>query len=312
MAIHQLSESFAAFFGKLNPDDARIKTAASEHAEITRLITDANGPAAVLSPRCFLQGSYKQQTAIYDINDVDVVALCQLWYPPNPGAGVGPGWSRDQIFDTIAAAVRGSPKYATRVQYGSQSMCIKVNASMKIEILPVVYTGGNYDPDKEPFVLFRPETQTWVGNGFARYHQQWLTWKNAPEHAQGNFIPAVKIFKHIRSRFHLETVSFHVECFLFRLPDNLFVGSPADYLSRLFNHIAAATADNWYASAVRTPCSERDIFTATEWGIESWRKFHEIITLISGVTSGAVNTSDRAQAVKAWQMVLGDEYFPAK
>src|SRR5438128_1289052 len=77
-------------------------TASSEHNTIRGLIEARDGPAAELAPVTFLQGSYRQQTAIYEINDVDIVALCKLWYPGN-GIGGGRNYGRDEIFRIIAA-----------------------------------------------------------------------------------------------------------------------------------------------------------------------------------------------------------------
>ena len=81
MANHALTQHFASFFKKLNPSPSFEATAASEHKTIRGLIENPNGPAASLLPTCFLQGSYryKQDTAIYTINDVDLVVLCRLW-----------------------------------------------------------------------------------------------------------------------------------------------------------------------------------------------------------------------------------------
>src|SRR5207249_704185 len=92
-----------------------------------------------------------------------------------------------------------------------------------------------------------------------------------------NFIPAIKVFKHLRSQVGVDAVSFHIECLLYSLPDTLFLGGPADYLPTLFEHIAATPANVWYASVCRTPCGDRDIFTGSEWGLASWTQFHEII-----------------------------------
>src|SRR5436309_14170072 len=102
MAVHSLSEHFNYFFKRINPSPTFERVAVSEHKSIVALIEDPGGPARELSPSCFLQGSYKQDTAIYTINDVDIVALCQLWWP---GSGSGEGWSRDRIFNAIAAAI---------------------------------------------------------------------------------------------------------------------------------------------------------------------------------------------------------------
>jgi hypothetical protein len=120
MPVYALGKHFDYFFGQLNPAPSFERQAASEHRSIIGLIEDASGLAANLSPKCFLQGSYKQQTAIYTINDIDIVAFCNL----RPSFGLtmltrGQRWRRDEIFDTIAAPLRANPRYKDKVCYGS-------------------------------------------------------------------------------------------------------------------------------------------------------------------------------------------------
>ena len=309
MAYFPLAENFNSFFGNLNPDPTALTRAAREHARVTALIENQSGPAAAISPTCFLQGSYKQQTAIHGINDVDVVALCSLWQPAPPSSGSGPTWNRDQIFAIIASSIANDVRFVNKVSYNANSMCIKVYGDVKIEVLPVVYTTNNNDPGKEPFRLYRPSNGQW-SDGFARYHQGFLTWKNKPEKTSGNFIPAIKVFKHIRTRFQLQTVSFHIECFLYSLPDALFGGAPTGYLPNLFSHISANTAGAWYARNVLTPCGDRDIFTSGEWNAEGWGKFHQLSEQIANALQSASAATDRDAAIKLWQLVLGDDVFP--
>ena len=64
MPVHALGKHFGSFFRRPNPGSTFEQQASSEHSSIIRLIEDASGLAASLSPTCFLQGSYKQQTAI--------------------------------------------------------------------------------------------------------------------------------------------------------------------------------------------------------------------------------------------------------
>src|SRR5436305_434018 len=94
MARHALTDHFAAFFARLNPSPSFVRTASSEHRTVTGLIEGTRGAAAELEPRCFLQGSYRQDTAIYTINDVDIVVLCRLWQGGEGGGG-GRSWDRD-------------------------------------------------------------------------------------------------------------------------------------------------------------------------------------------------------------------------
>jgi hypothetical protein len=116
-AVHSLSKHFQSFFGRPNPSPAFEKTAASQHNTIRGLIEDRSGPAAELAPITFLQGSYKQQTAIYTINDVDIVVLCNLWYPGSPG-GFGKSYGRD---DVGCSSPLATERRGIRTCYSSES-----------------------------------------------------------------------------------------------------------------------------------------------------------------------------------------------
>ena len=291
MAAHALSRHFDTFFGRLNPGSAFEQTASSQHSGIRQLIEDRHGAAAELNPITFLQGSYRQETAIYSINDVDIVALCNLTYPGTPGSFTKT-YDRDEIFRIIAAPLLADRRYQSKVNYGPQSTCIKVDLGIKIEILPVVFKTGNSDPQREPFVLYRPETSRWE-DGFARFHQFRLSAKNADDRARGNFIPSIKVLKHLRSRFNLNAVSFHVECLLYALPDSVFFGGPADYLAAILLTIATRSAADWYQSQCITPCGDRDIFTAGEWTAVDWWAFHEMVSKASAVAQRAITASMR-------------------
>jgi len=311
MAHHTLSANFSYFFSRINPSDSFQKTALREHQTITSLIEASYGLASELSPKCFLQGSYKQETAIYTINDVDIVVLCCALnnpiVPGSLGSLYGKNWTRDMIFNTIAAPLLNDGRYRDKVKYHNGSMCIKVDLGIKIEILPVVFKTGNSDPSTEPFRLYRPETQQWE-DGYARYHQTWLTLKN--QSASGNFIPSIKVLKHLRSRLGLQAVSFHIECLLFRLPDQIFSGSPADYIMNVLSAIASIPAENWYHMTIKTPCDDRDIFTTSEWDYPGWENIHKNVVTWSTVALLANQEANRNKAIEYWQLLLGNDFFP--
>src|SRR4029453_11075382 len=118
MAVHPLSRHFQSFFSRLNPGSSFEQIASTQHKTIRGLIEDRNGAAAELRPITFLQGSYRQQTAIYTINDVDIVVLCDLNYPGSPGGGFGRSYSRDEIFRIIAAPLLADARYRSKVMFG--------------------------------------------------------------------------------------------------------------------------------------------------------------------------------------------------
>jgi hypothetical protein len=306
MATYALTNHFSTFFGRLNPGPTFEQRAARDHARVTKLIEDPSGPARVLAPRCFLQGSYRQDTAIYTINDVDVVALCELWQPGS-GSASGTTWDRHAIFDTVASALSAGG-LQDRVRYKRDSMVIKVDLDTKIEVLPVVYRAGNYDPTSEPFRLWRPRTEQWE-DGFARDHQQWLSAKNKSTGTR--FKPAIKVLKHLNSLWEMEAVSFHLECLAYSLRDSGFRGSPADYISEMLSAIAALPVETYDTTRWLTPCGDRDIFTGDEWPRATWRAFHAEITELAEIAVYAATTDDRALAVRCWRAVLGSNFFPA-
>ena len=188
-------------------------------------------------------------------------------------------------------------------------MCIKVDLGIKVEILPVVYKVGSEDPSKEPFHLYRPTTQKWE-DGFARYHQYHLSAKNKSERTAGNFIPAIKVFKHLRSLNNVDAVSFHIECLLFSLADNLFVGPASDYIPAILTYIAAVPAATGYGAIVKTPCSDRDIFTGSEWSLSKWTEFHTWVQRWAKLATLAQGAQYKVDAIRYWKSLLGDTYFP--
>lgn len=313
MADAPLSKHFDTFFGRLNPGSSFEERAASEHKSIIHLIENTSGPAAKFSLTCFLQGSYRRQTAIYTINDIDIVALCHL--KPSFGLTVWTNeqrWRRDELFETIAAPLRADRRYSDKVRYDSASMCIKVDLGIKVEILPVVFGSWFSDVESEPFLLYRPKTGRWE-NGYARLHQQHLTDKNAQAKTGGNFIPAIKVLKHIRSHHGLYAVSFHLECLLHSLPDRLFRGNAATYTAAILHAIASESAETWYHwKGVKTPCRERSLFSTNEWSWESWKAFHDQVVIFDLLAQAACRAPDKALAIQIWQLLLGQDFSPTQ
>ncbi len=309
MAVHPLPANFASFFGRLSPSATTETTAAREYAAVKVLIESRVGATAVLAPSCFLQGSYTQQTAIYTLHDVNIVALCRVWQQPVQGAGAGETWTRDRIFETLAQPLMNSLRYRGRVRYGPTSMCIKIDGEVRLEILPAVYAAGNNDYEAEPFRLYRPETAQW-DDGFARYHQRWLARKNGADKTGGRFIQAIRVVKHLRSHFGQDAGSFHIECLLSSLPDAVFTGGPADYIPRVLSEIASTPAAEWYARGITTPYGDRNIFAASEWTLDQWQLFHQFVSDSARIAQVARDATNRETAIQTWQSLLGQDFFP--
>ena len=176
-------------------------------------------------------------------------SLCRnLSYPPNPQiSGPGTAWNRDRVFGTIEGVIRGDQRYASKlIPTKSTSMCIKLDLGIKVEILPVVRNGALVPGDNEPFYLWRPSTAQWE-YGYAMRHREHLSCVcNGTLLGGGtnaNFIPMVKVIKHLRDLSGIDAVSFHIETLLYSVADHYFHGAPAEYIPAVLRAISATAAD---------------------------------------------------------------------
>jgi hypothetical protein len=249
------------------------------------------------------------------------VLLCRgLSFPPNALAlATIPGyrWPRDRIFGAIESAIRGDGRYASKlVPAKPTSMCVKLDLGVKVEILPAVRNANVQAGESEPFYLWRPSSGRWE-LGYAGRHRECLSYKNRPRNllegtgTDGNFIRMIKVVKHLRDMAGLDVVSFYIETLLYRIGDQCFLGSPAEYIPLVLRAIAAQTADQWYGQRVMTPCGDRDIFTPTEWTRDSWNIFHERVSTWAAMAEIAAANADRSVAITWWQYLLGANCFPA-
>ncbi|NVL89541.1 MAG: nucleotidyltransferase [Desulfobacterales bacterium] len=310
-ARHKLTKYFAAFFKRVNPSPTYEEIAARAHSEIKGLIEDKDGPAGDLQIRCFLQGSYRRETAIHTINDVDLVAHCRLSHTSSANQN-----TRDQIFRAVADAILANNRYKDKVKYRKRSICIKVMLEgIKVEVLPTIRVQGKAY-EYEPFYMFQPEENENIDGfwrkGFARYHQSLCTEKNAS--TSGLFVPMIKVFKHLRfvesTVSENEAVSFHIECLLYILKNSIYSGAPCECIEAVLKAVAGFTPDKAEHSGIRSPCRDKKLFDPNEWTITSYREFNQAAAKWYGIAAYANDQNDKEEAIRAWKELLGDSYFP--
>lgn len=328
----RLNEQFDSFFHNINPAATWRARASSQYNSLKSLLEGNQFLRSNLALECRTQGSYDRYTAIHSINDIDIVAFCTgLFYPPT-SSGFHPSlfqpspplWSRDDIFQAIENVIVNSGLYRNvLVPSNNQSMCIKLDLGIKVEILPVVQQTGALFSTNEPFYLWRPSTCAWE-LGFAQLHQSKLSEKNSNAyHTQlvngdiigygtdGNFIPAVKVLKHLCSVHNVNAVSFHVECLLYSLPCHVFWGNPSSFICQILNFIAEIDPLHWYSLRLVTPCGDRNLFSPAEWQLNDWLTFHSNCKQWRDLALRACTSISSNQAIANWQQLLGNGWFPS-
>ena len=308
--MHLLTENFAGFLKRINPSPTYERNASSAYNNIKQILERDEGMKE-LGPHIFLQGSYKRDTAIYTINDVDVVVLCtKLHYPP---AGVGGrSHSRDEIFRIVAGAIRSNDSYRDKVEYGPQSKCIKVSTSVQLDVLPVVYSKGHFDVQYEPVVMYQPKYGKWMET-YARYHQNYCSIRNIG--SNGNFIPVIKVLKHLRDNTQglssSIAPSFYIECLLYNIDNEKYKDSiTVAIASTLVNIAVDYSPDSVYVSGLKSLCGDRQIFSSFEWPKENYILFHKQAIQWAQLAIEALKEADKEQAITKWKRLFGDDYFP--
>jgi hypothetical protein len=311
---YKLSKNFTAFFKRLNPSPTYTKNAAASHGKIVDLLEDKNGPVGKLRIKCFLQGSYKRETAIHTINDVDIVALCTA---PNYSEKANRN-TRDQIFNMIVESIARNKVYKDKVYYRNKSICVKIDLqAIRLEVLPALRIKGK-PHEYEPFYMFNPNIDSTNGGKWQqtlpRRHQQLISQKNAA--ADGNFIPVIKVIKHLKALESSlkpgDAVSFHIECLLYALKDSIYRHSIGDSIAKALIALTGFTPDKAGNSGINTPCGDKRLFGPGQWTINSYKQFHDAIKQWSQLAEKANSETDKDKAITYWKDLLGQNYFPAE
>jgi len=309
--MHHLTKNFKHFNKRINPAPTYEKIASRTHRRITHLIEDKNGPAGDLNIKCILQGSYKRDTAIYTINDVDIVALCNLSHKSTANQK-----TRNQIFNIIGKSILEDKTNKDKVKFRKRSICIKIELeSIKIDILPALKYPGK-SMDFEPFYMFKPDEDeskngVWK-QGFAREHQKMITNKN--KSTEGNFVPIIKLFKHLRSinskLTRYDAVSYHIECLLYSLKDSIYSGSISQHIESVLHSLSGFTPEKAQKSNIKSPCGDIKLFNHDEWNLQSFSRFYHELKEWNRIVSDANKQDDRDSAIDKWKELLGNDYFP--
>lgn len=136
----------------------------------------------------FLQGSYKNDTGVPDLNDVDVVALRKSYYSTNFTGTIGTNpISWNTIFQQVQDRLEASYYYSGKTERGDK--CIKINTNFKADVIPAVRI-GEVDDDPIAVYSFRESSER---KNYPRDHYLRNTEKQA--RTSGNYKATVRMFK---------------------------------------------------------------------------------------------------------------------
>ncbi|MGB8295729.1 MAG: nucleotidyltransferase [Polyangia bacterium] len=291
MATTVLDPDWVARYSR-GPAESTVSRAISLHQNVRDLL--GQGPHETL-----LQGSYKNDTALAEMHDVDVLAIRNDITRSRLPLFRSINWAA--IFEEIEKRLEGDSRYAGK--WKRNDKCITLETGVHVDIVPAV---GAKDPARDPIIIHsfsaNSEKENWP-----RCHYENGAAKNT--RCGANFKPTVRLFKRwVRCHFWPTKVapSYYVECLLHSLPDACFSGDLAqNFLAIGKTILGRHDVDGGY-SLTKLPRLDGggDLFTPDEWSRKLFVVF--LARLRESIQYGASAVSqgyaDRAKA--AWRMAF--------
>lgn len=268
------------------PSETTVKRAISTHENVRTLLGDSDYAT-------LLQGSYKNDTALWDMNDVDIVAVSRnlvsrAFSAGSPGEGVA--WT--EIFARIERKLQSDPRYQGR--WTREDKCIRLNTEIKVDIVPAVHVG---DATADPISIYSfravRERMNWP-----RGHYEAGAQKSAQ--TSGAFKQTVRLFKRwARCWFGSRKVapSYYIECLVHAQPAHLFTG---DLAQDFVLQGTQMTQMQYGVSTLPRVAGDGNLLAVGEWEPAPFLEFQNTLRSSVGHARAALAASSEAQARAVW------------
>jgi hypothetical protein len=265
------------------PSKSTVERAVSIHQNVRAILGDTEYAT-------FLQGSYKNDTALWDMNDVDIVAVSRSLVSSHfNGTTSINGVSWEEIFSRIERKLQSDGR--SQGKWTREDKCIRLNTGVKIDIVPAVCI-GNIDTDPVSIYSFsaRSERKNWP-----RGHYEAGTAKSA--RTNGAYKQTVRLLKRwARCWFGARKVapSYYLECAVYAHPDPEFTGNLEDDFIAVGQRLARVS---YSTTLLPRLAGDGDLFTAPEWDSSRFQEFQATLrrSLQYAESAQAAPTENRAR-----------------
>jgi hypothetical protein len=267
------------------PSASKVTQVANLQTTIREVLGDENYDT-------FLQGSYRNGTAIADINDVDIVARRK-----GTNAPLSPStW--ESLFNTIATRLRSSGRVYGTVSVGDKYVKLK-GASLNADIVPAVAIG---EFTKDPIAIWsrrqkaqRPNyPRTHYDNGVAKHRNTSQTFK-----------PTVRLFKRWARQypgFEKTAPSFYIECAVHAVPNSKFY----TYLPLSFAEVGLEIYGWSRSKIIYSVAGDKDILVPNEWHPDDFEVFKEKLLPDLDRVVRAMQAKTAQEANRLWKLAFGE------
>jgi len=206
----------------------------------------------------FLQGSYKNDTSISDINDVDIVAVRVRTYSGTHSTQPVSGlimW--DTIFSEIEQKLRDQKLYTWTVVRKDKCIEVKTN-TFKADVVPAVQIEA--DLKEDPIVIYSFKSRVEKINSPRIHYKNGIAKHSATNQ---NYKPVVRMFKNwVNNHFGINSPvpSYHIESLVHFNPNDNFYDDHAVSFVIIGNYIADLVKNhNMFSPAIHSVCGTENI-----------------------------------------------------
>lgn len=180
----KLNGLFDKFLSNIEPDTAAKEYAQEAHTRVTDFLEE-DEEFRNHHIDTFLYGSYKRQTAIGDIKDVDIIVLTNF----------DPTLSPDKALQILKASLIRCYKDSDNLEYQTRSIKVSdplpgTKLALTLDVIPAIPLGGEDDPILVP----DRELKQWV-RSHPKGHLANTSRLNAMHYSKERYVPLVKIMK---------------------------------------------------------------------------------------------------------------------
>lgn len=263
----------------------------SKTSQVANLQTAIRGALGEDGFDTFLQGSYRNSTAIADINDVDIVARLKGEVAPLSAAEWG------DLFGKIAERVRSSYRITGTVSLGDK--CVKLQGpTLNADIVPAV---AKHNLVTDPIAIWsrglreeRPNyPRTHYSNGVAKQGATSSSFKSS--------VRLLKRWARQFSDFSTIAPSFYLECAVYQVENDKF----RQYLPMSFAQVGAEICSWSKYRVVHTVAGDKDILVPGEWSSENFETFQTRLRTDVSLVTSAMEADTPEEANRLWKIAFG-------
>ena len=288
----ELQSYFQGLLQNIEPSDEAVEHAEESHNEV-RTLLEKDEEIKDANPDTFLSGSYARDTAINDINDVDIILLIDIDVS-------------NTLPDTVIAWLHQIlQKHYDKTRAQGRSVKVTTDSNFELDIVPGTALssrdGPLWIPDREAheWVKTHPKGQIKFG-----------VEKN--QATDGYYKDLVKIMKHWKDRIQNSTArpnSYIIET----LVAESMHKKPISYgqaVVNFYKHVYSTYAK--YLSINEVPFIQDPGYPPTNvakrWEFEEFNAFMKVVKSAWNTAAAALAETDDEHSVSLWRKLFGDKF----